>query len=347
MTELALKLIAENKKTRSPFLDLSNCGLIEVPSEISELVWLKELSFSSKIGSILKKKQNTGPQNKISRLGPTTFSGPAIFCSQKSVLGKTVESNPFNGLRNLRKLYLNGGLDEPIALNNLSPLSCLGKLQVLDVSMTKVTNLSPLTNLGSLQQLNISSTPVTDLSPLSGLTNLQELNVHRTSVIDLLPLAGLVNLQVLYLARTLVSKLAPLSGLVNLKRLDVSYTTVADLSPLLELIKNDLPVRLRFDSSLDNGIYVENCPLINPPAEIVRQGNISILNYFHEKVSQGTDHLYEAKMLIIGEPGSGKTSLLRRLYQTGAPLPDEKETTKGIDVYQHRVQIGQRIVTFI
>ena len=47
MSELALKLIAENKKTRSPFLDLGNCGLTEVPEEIGELVWLEELSFAS------------------------------------------------------------------------------------------------------------------------------------------------------------------------------------------------------------------------------------------------------------------------------------------------------------
>ncbi len=47
MSELALKLITENKKTRSPFLDLGNCGLTEVPEEIGELVWLEELSFAS------------------------------------------------------------------------------------------------------------------------------------------------------------------------------------------------------------------------------------------------------------------------------------------------------------
>ena len=29
-----------------------------------------------------------------------------------------------------------------------------------------------------------------------------------------------------------------------------------------------------------NGIYVEDCPLTNPPPEIVKQGNDAILNYF-------------------------------------------------------------------
>ena len=41
-------------------------------------------------------------------------------------------------------------------------------------------------------------------------------------------------------------------------------------------------------------------------------------------------------MLILGEGGAGKTSLLRRLYQTDRPLPAEEESTKGIDIHRHQ-----------
>ncbi|MBK9013085.1 MAG: hypothetical protein IPM82_02810 [Saprospiraceae bacterium] len=41
----ALELIAENKRTRSPFLDLGNLGLTEVPEEVFECVWLEYLSL--------------------------------------------------------------------------------------------------------------------------------------------------------------------------------------------------------------------------------------------------------------------------------------------------------------
>ncbi|QFY43460.1 hypothetical protein F6R98_13230 [Candidatus Methylospira mobilis] len=47
MSELAQRLIEENKQTRATFLDLGNCGLTEVPVEIGELAWLEALSFSS------------------------------------------------------------------------------------------------------------------------------------------------------------------------------------------------------------------------------------------------------------------------------------------------------------
>jgi hypothetical protein len=94
------------------------------------------------------------------------------------------------------------------------------------------------------------------------------------------------------------------------------------------------------ESWSDDGIYVEDCPLTNPPPEIVKHGNDAILNYFHERELGEVDHLYEAKMLILGEGGAGKTSLLRRLYQPEQPLPTEKETTKGIAIYRHEFKLS-------
>jgi hypothetical protein len=102
------------------------------------------------------------------------------------------------------------------------------------------------------------------------------------------------------------------------------------------LIRAGCPVQWS-DSADDNlGIYVKGCPLTNPPAEIVQQGNAAILNYFEERKG-GVDHLYEAKMLILGKGGAGKTSLLRRLYYPDLPLPEPKETTKGIDIDRQQI----------
>lgn len=43
MSELALRLIAENPKTRNLHLDLGNCGLSELPEELFECTWLESL----------------------------------------------------------------------------------------------------------------------------------------------------------------------------------------------------------------------------------------------------------------------------------------------------------------
>jgi internalin A len=71
----------------------------------------------------------------------------------------------------------------------------------------------------------------------------------------------------------------------------------------------------------------------------VQQGNDAILNYFGERAAGAVDRIYEAKMLILGEGGAGKTSLLRRLYQRDLPLPAETETTRGIAIYRHEFSL--------
>ena len=169
------------------------------------------------------------------------------------------------------------------------------------------------------------------MAPLAGLSSLQWLTASGTRVSDLAALAGLSVLRWIDVTHTQFSDLRPLAGLSSLRALNVSHTKVTDLSPLIPLIRCGLSVKWS-SAAAGNGIYVASCPLINPPPEIANQGNKAILNYFAERAAGGVDHLYEAKMLILGEGGAGKTSLLRRLYGPGDQLPAENETTRGIDI---------------
>ena len=46
MSELAVNLINENKRTQNPNLDLGNCGLInQIPPELLDCVWLENLNL--------------------------------------------------------------------------------------------------------------------------------------------------------------------------------------------------------------------------------------------------------------------------------------------------------------
>ncbi|MEZ4931367.1 MAG: hypothetical protein R2788_04445 [Saprospiraceae bacterium] len=47
MSELALKLITQEKEERTGKLDIGRCGLTELPEELFELVWLEELVVSN------------------------------------------------------------------------------------------------------------------------------------------------------------------------------------------------------------------------------------------------------------------------------------------------------------
>lgn len=363
MSELALQLIAENKITRATFLDLGNCGLTVVPDEIGALVWLESLSFArgfwDDVG-LWHNSENTADVNNLVQLNSCFYKLQNL--KKLWVNGSSqckfdlTDLSPLAGLCGLQKLYVSH-----TAVADLSPLEGLRSLQQLDVSATKVAKLTPLANLKNLQVLIVFDTNVANLSPLAGLVNLQVLAVTRTSIAVLNPLTGLNRLQELYVSETAVADLEPLAGLSNLQWLDTSYTAVADLSPLVglsnlkwldvsntavadlaslqRLIKCHVPVKWNSSNWKDKGIYVKNCPLTNPPEAIIKQGNAAILNYFKEKESQGIDHLYEAKLLLLGEGGSGKTSLLRRLYQRKLPLPEENESTKGIAIHRHEFKV--------
>lgn len=79
-----------------------------------------------------------------------------------------------------------------------------------------------------------------------------------------------------------------------------------------------------------------NKGLATPPLEIVSQGNNALLDYFRKLEEQGGEKIKEAKLLILGEGGAGKTTLARKILKGfGEALPTEKESTHGIEIHDH------------
>ncbi|MGE0085250.1 MAG: COR domain-containing protein [Desulfococcaceae bacterium] len=76
-------------------------------------------------------------------------------------------------------------------------------------------------------------------------------------------------------------------------------------------------------------------PLKTPPPEIVKQGKEAVRNYFAQLKEQQQDYLFEAKLLIVGEPGAGKTTMACKMDDADCALPEKEETTKGIAVKQY------------
>ncbi|MEM9276899.1 MAG: COR domain-containing protein [Cyanobacteria bacterium P01_F01_bin.143] len=74
-------------------------------------------------------------------------------------------------------------------------------------------------------------------------------------------------------------------------------------------------------------------PIEEPPLEIVKKGIEAIRDYYRQVREEGLDYIYEAKLLIVGEGGSGKTTLARKIENPNYQLQEE-ESTKGIDVIQ-------------
>jgi internalin A len=136
--------------------------------------------------------------------------------------------------------------------------------------------------------------------------------------------------------------------LEHLEVLNLSYnqlTTVPEsiskLKNLTSLIlyQNQLTTVPESIAKLQNleKLWLEGNPIETPPPEVVfdKEGRTNlegIKNYFRQLEKYKKDHLYEAKLLIVGEAGAGKTTLAKKIENKDYVLKEDETSTKGIDV---------------
>lgn len=188
-------------------------------------------------------------------------------------------------LTNLQELHLVSGKfmpngtsfsslkdDTPI---DLSALSNLTKLKILQLEGKKIKDISPLANLQNLEVLSLCGgggtsmfpTMVSDITPLSKLTNLKILNMPRTQVTNIEPIANLTNLEKLDLTWNHISDTTPLSNLEHLTRLNLFGTDVTDINSLSTLHQLE---------SLDLGdTQITN---LEPLKDIIQLKNLNLYN---------------------------------------------------------------------
>ncbi|MDJ0899500.1 MAG: COR domain-containing protein [Xenococcus sp. MO_188.B8] len=73
-------------------------------------------------------------------------------------------------------------------------------------------------------------------------------------------------------------------------------------------------------------------PLQEPPLVIATKGVQAIQKYFQQLRKEGKDYIYEAKLIIVGEAGVGKTTLAKKIKNPDYELQQNEESTEGIDV---------------
>ncbi len=69
---------------------------------------------------------------------------------------------------------------------------------------------------------------------------------------------------------------------------------------------------------------------INIPTEIQNEGAAAVARYL-ENAEKGTTRLNEARIIILGEKGAGKTCLARKLINPDALMTTDEESTAGVD----------------
>ena len=160
------------------------------------------------------------------------------------------------------------------------------------------------------------------LRSYSELRHLEELNISanwiRTLPKELTALNKLTSLDVS--VNDLGSLPDWMSEFKQLTSLNVYNNKIKTISP------KNLPLENLRYLSLDGN------PIEEPPLEVVEKGVDAIREYFRQLEDEGLDHLYEAKLLILGEGGAGKTSLARKIKNRNSPLPKKDDSTRGIEV---------------
>ncbi|MCW5314544.1 TIR domain-containing protein [Nostoc sp. KVJ3] len=206
------------------------------------------------------------------------------------------------------------------------------KVTRLDLSRKGLTTLPPeIGQLTNLQSFHLWGNQLSSLPPeFVQLTNLQSLDLGINQLSSLPPeIVQLTNLRSLYLYSDQLSSLPPEIGqLTNLRSLDLSSNQLSSLPPEIRKLSNLKKLDLR-----RNPVPIPP-EILGSKADYQDPGDVNeILDfYFRVQDPAETEPFYEAKFLIVGEGGTGKTSLAKKIKNENYKLQPDEKSTEGIDV---------------
>ena len=132
------------------------------------------------------------------------------------------------------------------------------------------------------------------------------------------------------------NKISDISMLKELGNLNYLYLSNNQISQLPEEIL-ELPMDIKWEWEPVEGIFLGGNPLEYPPIEIVKQGKEAVKNYF-QSVAGEKQALNEVKVLLVGDGGAGKTSLVKRLLDQG--FDKNEPQTHGIKINPWNIDVN-------
>jgi len=129
-------------------------------------------------------------------------------------------------------------------INDISALSSLTNLMILDLRYNNISDISVLSSLTNLEELYLNGNNISDINVLSSLVKLRYLGLGGSNISDVSALSSLTNLMTLDLNGNNISDVSALSSLTNLKDLNLNGNNISDISALSSLVKlTDLRLR--------------------------------------------------------------------------------------------------------
>lgn len=290
-------------------LDLAGRGIVSLPSTIGQLDRLKVLHLSwnqltelpKEIGDLSSLTKLHIHKNKLSSLPPEI--GDLALLEMLELRDNNLKSLPveLGKIRNLRVLQLGGNQNLELC-EELFELSNLVKLDLGGCSLPLLP--ASIGNLAQLEGLYISYNSLTCLPhQIGNLVSLKELDVGYNKLLSLTRNIGnLRNLKVLKLHGNEIKEIPSEVG--SLRNLTLLY--------MYENKLTSLPVEIGYLTKLEELALTKNDKLMDPPPGISTQGTTAVITFFRERL-KGSYRQWVSKLLLVGQSGVGKTSLLRAL----------------------------------
>jgi len=241
--------------------------------------------------------------------------------------------HPLTDLSKLQDLDLSNN-----RISDLEPLLKLKDLQKLNLKDNDIYNIAPLKKLKGLEQLNLAGNKLSSISPLSQLIKLKELNLDRCGIANNIYVLGrLSNLTSLSLANNRIIDIRALKLLKKIEYLNLRKNEISDISPLKELLKGKkdsfkvMYEEIRRIGWKQNGIFLSDNPIINPPKQYLNAGPKAILSYWDQQEKKAFTlerkiAVSEAKLIIVGNSNVGKSTLSYLLRNKQLPAQDINST---------------------
>jgi internalin A len=290
---------------------------IDNKSDLGILSQLPKLSHLSLIGNNLV---NTKSLSKITSL----FSLDLSF-------NRLVDISDLSHLTNLVELRLNKN-----KLSNISSLSNLTNLSILNLSENNISSIRALSVSKNLSILYLNGNQISNLRPLYNLEKLIELDLTKNKISDISALSNLDNLINLGVGLNFINDFSELSKLSSLKNLDLRRNHInnpRDITELHNIEKIFFEDRETFTSyrhGFDFGLNLFGNPLEKGIIDVIKSGGKDSLNKYLDAKDRSQVRIPEAKMVLLGEPRAGKTTLQK--YLMGLQIDENEESTPDIQI---------------